>query len=157
MAGMGCNRVRVKKQGALREWTPSHDFKPYFQERLYISSVQISKLIVKLTFFMCSVWQNHMNIMTNLYHVTFASLHKSIWTWGQIWIKLVTNTNRDYSKSTGISWQLWMPLLIKKKNMKMTANLHIYSDKSEWYRWQIHMKMIANAQELVFICYTIDM
>ena len=129
--------------------------RPYHQEGLYINSGQISKLIVKLTYI-------HVQLLTKTHEYydkssyTFASLHKSIWTWGQIWMKLVTNTNRDYSKSTGISWQLWMTL-VTKKNMKMTANLHIYSDKSEWYRWQLHMTMIANTKELVFICYTIDM
>ena len=52
--------------------------RPYFRESLYISSEQISKLIVKLTFI-------HVQLLTKLYDYsdkyviyTFASLHKSI-------------------------------------------------------------------------------
>ena len=128
---------------------PDMIIRPYFQEGLYISSGKISKLIVKLTYIHVQILKNPHEYYEKSVLYTFASLHKSIWTWGQIWMKLVTNTLRDYRKSTGISWQLWITLMTK--NMKMTANLHIYSDKSEWYRWQIHMKMIANKNELTFI------
>ena len=122
--------------------------RPYLKEGLYISSRQISKLIIKLTYIHVQPLTKPHEYYDKYVSYTLPSLHKSIWTRGQIWMKLVTNTHRDYSKSTGISWQLWMTLV---------TNKHVDDSKSEWYSWQIHIKMIANIQELVFICYTIDL
>ena len=99
---------RSKRNKELFENAPSYMIiRPSLRGGLYMSAGQISKLIVKLT---CI----HVQLLTKPHEFndksishTFAYLQKSIWTWGQILMILVRNTHRDYSKSTGISWQLF--------------------------------------------------
>ena len=73
-------------------------FRPFLKGGLHMSSGQISKLIqinygTNVLIFMCSFWQNYMNIMTNLYHI---HLHLS----SQIHMDMGTNMNNTSDKYT---------------------------------------------------------
>ena len=81
---------------------------PSLKGGLYISSGKIPKLIDKLTYIHDPLLKKPYEYYEKSVSYTFASFHKYIWIWGQIWMTLVTNTHTDYSKSTRISWQLWM-------------------------------------------------
>ena len=57
---------------------PHMIIRPYFQEGLYISSGQISKLIVKLTYFHVQHLTKPHEYYDKSVSYTFVSLHKSI-------------------------------------------------------------------------------
>ena len=113
---------------------------------LYISFGQISKLIGKLTYIHVQLLTKPQEYYDNSVSYTFPSLHKSIWTWGQISVTLVTNTHRGYCKCTGISWQLWMTL-VKNTHISLwdpeSTQFQCYSGPSpqDW-RTLIHFNVV---------------
>ena len=68
--------------------------RPSLKVGLYINFGQISKLIGKLIYIHVQLMTKPQEYYDKLVSYSYASIHKSIWIWRQIWVRLVTNTHR---------------------------------------------------------------
>ena len=119
-----------KNKELFKNAPPYMIIRPSLKGGLYMSAGQTSKWIVKITYIHVQLLTKPHEYYDKSVYYSFASYHKSIWIWWQIWMTLVTNTHKDYSKLTGKSWQLWMTLV---------TNTHEDDSKSTWILWQILM------------------
>ena len=96
-----------------------------------MSARQTSKLIFKLICIHVKIFTNPHEYYDKSVSCSFASFHKSIWTFWQIWMTLVRNMHKEYRKSA-----------------KIVTNLNDTSDKYTWRWQQINIIIVTNLDDI---------